>query len=123
MDAWKDEGYSTVASSVPKKKGGEELYAANCLSCHQADGRGLKGEFPPLAGNLLVQADDPRPAIKVVLDGMSDAPIQGVEYKAIMPGFRETLSDKEVAEVLTYVRNEWGNHASRVSTRTVERYR
>lgn len=123
MDAWKDEGYPTVAAPTAKKKDGADLYAANCLSCHQADGKGLKGEFPPLAGNVLVQAEDPRPAIKVVLDGMSGTPVQGVDYKAIMPGFRSKLTDQEVAAVLNYVRNEWGNQAPSVSSRTVRQYR
>ena len=122
MDAWKDAGYPTAVKKTPKKKvsRGADLYAANCLSCHQANGQGLAGEFPPLAGNLLVNAADPRPAIKVVLDGMAGTEVGGVHYRAVMPGFRQKLADDEVAEVLSYVRTSWGNTATQVSAADVK---
>lgn len=122
MDAWKDAGYPTAVQKTPKKKvsRGADLYAANCLSCHQANGQGLTGEFPPLAGNMLVNAADPRPAIKVVLDGMAGTEVGGVHYRAVMPGFRQKLADDEVAEILSYVRTSWGNTATKVSAADVK---
>ena len=120
MDAWKDEGYPTTVKPVKKGSRGAELYAANCVSCHQANGQGLQGEFPPLAGNVLVNAADPTPAIKVVLDGMAGTEVGGVHYRAVMPGFAGKLNNDEIAEILSYVRTSWGNQAPRVKAAEVK---
>jgi mono/diheme cytochrome c family protein len=83
------------------------LYLEHCSGCHQAQGRGIAGLFPPLAGNGVVLARDPANIIKVVLGGI---PAQG-KY-APMPSFASQLTDKGVADGANYVRTSWDNTAS-----------
>jgi cytochrome c oxidase subunit 2 len=81
------------------KQRGEKVYAANCVACHQANGKGIPGTFPALDGSPVVNG--PRAEqINVVLNG-----IKG------MPPFKQTLSDTEIAAVITYTRNSWSNKA------------
>jgi mono/diheme cytochrome c family protein len=79
----------------------------NCSGCHQAQGTGMPGVFPPLAGNGAVIAAEPNDILKVVLFGI---PAQN-GYIA-MPAFGGQLSDQQVADLANYVRNSWGNQAS-----------
>ena len=91
-----------------------------CGACHQANGQGTPGTFPPLAGADWVTASDPARVIRIVLDGVA-GPIQvnGAGYNSAMPGWRTQLSDQEIANVITYVRNAWGNSASAVKPEEV----
>jgi cytochrome c oxidase cbb3-type subunit 2 len=98
---------------------GRDLYAANCSSCHQADGEGLPGVFPPLKGSGVVNKDDPTKHIQVVLNGMRGARAGGVVYSAAMPPFAVTLSDTEIANVINFERSSWGNHGAPVTTAQV----
>src|SRR5690606_23701611 len=66
---------------------GNNLYASNCASCHQADGSGMAGVFPPLAGDHLVVAEDPTGHIEAVLHGLQGVAIDGVSYASPMPAF------------------------------------
>ncbi len=78
---------------------GEKVYAANCVACHQANGAGVPGAFPALAGSAVVNgAQDGQ--IGILLNG-----------KNAMPGWKSVLSDTEIAAVITYTRNSWGNKA------------
>ncbi|MCL4302159.1 MAG: cytochrome c [Anaerolineae bacterium] len=88
---------------------GEGLFALNCAACHQANGQGIEGVYPPLAGNEFVLTDDPSPAIQVVLTG-----------RAGMPHFQDYLSTEEIAAILSYVRNAWGNNASPVNVEQIQ---
>jgi cytochrome c oxidase subunit 2 len=82
------------------KQRGEKVYAANCVACHQANGKGVPGAFPALDGSPVVTG--PRAAqINVVLNGQK-----------AMPAFKQTLSETEIAAVITYTRNSWSNKAS-----------
>jgi mono/diheme cytochrome c family protein len=83
------------------------LYLDHCSGCHQAQGRGIPGVFPPLAGNGVVLAGNPANIIKVVLGGI---PAQG-KYTP-MPGFASQLTDKGIADIANYIRTSWGNTAS-----------
>ncbi|NQV74194.1 nitrite reductase, copper-containing [bacterium] len=86
---------------------GSRIFAANCAACHQPSGQGIAGVFPPLAGSDFLMADAAR-AIGVVVNGLSEEiEVNGVKYNGVMPGVR--LSDEDVANVLTFVRNSWGN--------------
>ncbi len=78
---------------------GETLFAQNCAACHQAQGQGVAGAFPKLAGNAFVQGD-PRAVASVLLHGRGG-----------MPNFSEDLSDADIAAVLSFVRSSWGNSA------------
>ena len=85
------------------KQRGEKVYTANCAACHQANGKGIPGAFPPLDGDPVVNG--PRAAqINVVLNGKIDGALQ-------MPAWKAVLSDTEIAAVITYTRNNWSNKA------------
>ena len=90
---------------------GEKIYAANCIACHQATGQGTPAmKAPALAGNKLVTGADREP-IDTVLNGRPNTAMQP---------FKQQLSDAEIAAVLTYVRNSWGNKASEVQPAEVK---
>jgi cytochrome c oxidase subunit 2 len=79
---------------------GEKVYAANCVACHQATGKGVPGAFPALDGSQVV-------------NGMQDGQIAiMLNGKNAMPAWKATLSDTEIAAVITYTRNSWNNKAS-----------
>lgn len=88
---------------------GEEVYINNCSRCHEVDGRGFADLYPPLAGNPIVILHDPNPTIDVVLHG-----------RHAMPGFADILDGEEIAAVITYIRNTWGNDASMVQPRQIQ---
>lgn len=97
---------------------GQRVYNANCMACHQGDGAGLPGAFPPLAGSDYLMADKAR-AIRVVTDGLSGpVVVNGTTYNSVMP--KVNLSDDDVANVLTYVRNSWGNDGDLISVGDVQ---
>jgi mono/diheme cytochrome c family protein len=101
---------------------GKRVYETVCGACHQADGSGVQGLFPPLAGSSWVQGDEVR-LIRVILHGlMGEIEVGGVTYSGMMPPFG-SLRDPEVAAVATYVRGAWGNEAAAVTTATVARIR
>ncbi len=92
---------------------GRILYAANCSQCHQADGTGVRDEVPPLAGSDFL-AKGPERAIAVVLHGLKgELRVHGRSYDSAMPQLFQ-LSNEEVADVLTFVYNSWGNPGGEV---------
>ncbi len=93
---------------------GERVYALRCQTCHQADGSGVEGAFPPLKPNEWVQSDRGR-LIRLVLHGVQgEIEVQGTTYQGIMPAFGY-LNDDEIAAVLTYVRQSFGNDTTAVA--------
>lgn len=99
---------------------GMKVFATNCSSCHQANGKGQPGVFPPLAGNTVVTASSPVQVIHIVKDGLSGkVVVAGTTYNGQMPAWRGTLSDGDIASVVTYIRSAWGNHAGAVTTSQV----
>jgi len=102
---------------------GAKIYAANCMVCHGADGKGLANVFPPLAGTDWVKGP-PRRLIALTLDGLNGPEkVYGVVYRGMMPAWRYSLNDQKIAAVLTYVRQEWGNNASPVSALEISQLR
>lgn len=94
------------------------LYYMYCGICHQANGRGASGRFPPLAGTDWVTGDKER-LIKILLNGMEGSiDVNGEVYVGLMPQ-HSFLSDEELAEILTYIRQNFGNKASAVTTNEV----
>jgi len=99
----KDSGDKEFSMDELKSKG-EVVYKANCLACHQANGQGIKGVFPAIDGSPLANLKENIPAhIHQVIYG-----------KGIMPAFGEQLSDSEIAAVVTFARNNWGNKTGHV---------
>jgi nitrite reductase (NO-forming)/hydroxylamine reductase len=87
---------------------GEKAYQSACMACHQADGKGLPGAFPPLAGSDYLKADKHR-AIGNVLRGLTGpVVVNGVTFNSVMPPMSQ-LADAELANALTYAMNSWGN--------------
>ena len=111
---------TTLAFNRPAfRHDGEALYLSRCMSCHQADGNGIAGVFPPLNGTEWVIGDKGR-LIRIVLDGlMGETEVQGVTYSGAMPPWKAFLSDQEVADLLTYIRSAWENDASVVTPQEV----
>lgn len=97
---------------------GEKLYQTYCAACHQPNGQGLAGAFPPLAASDYLLADKNR-AIKTVIGGLSgEITVNGKTYNAVMPNL-SYLNDEQVANVVTYVMNSWGNEGYQVSSAEV----
>jgi len=95
-------------------KAGEALFAGTCSVCHQVNGQGIEGVFPPLAGSDLL-AKDPYRAAKIVLNGLSGpVTVNGKVYNSVMPPMSQ-LNDDELANILTYVTHAWGNKGYRYS--------
>jgi mono/diheme cytochrome c family protein len=102
---------------------GEALYVDNCTGCHMANGEGLAQAFPTLKGSSAVQAQLPDTVIHVVLAGAKMAVTQGKPTGFAMPAFHWKLDDKEVADLVTYIRNAWDNHASPTTADAVSKIR
>ena len=110
---------STAFLIVPETDEGEKIYLSRCMSCHQVDGKGIAGVFPPLVDTEWVTGDS-GVLIRIVLDGMmGDVKVNGVVYSGAMPPWKSFLSDEETAAVVTYVRSSWGNDASAVTSQQV----
>jgi nitrite reductase (NO-forming) len=111
-------GTLTVEDQV---RAGQALFAGTCSVCHQANGAGLPGVFPPLAKSDYL--GDVTKAMRVVLHGLSGkVVVNGQEYNSVMPPMTQ-LNDDEVANILTYVLNSWGNPGGQVSKDDVKKQR
>lgn len=111
--------------SVAASTGGEaalpdggQLYQTTCMACHQSNGKGIPGAFPPLAGSKVVNDKDPELMIRIILQGYDAHP----EY-AQMPGFADMLSDEEIAAIANHERTSWGNTGTTVSAQEVAEIR
>lgn len=94
---------------------GAELYMTRCMSCHQMNGRGVPGVFPPLVDTEWVTGDKGR-LIRVVLHGLTGEITVGDEtYSGAMPPWKSFLDDDETAALLTYIRTSWGNDATEIT--------
>lgn len=118
-------GLATTASAqLPAAaiEAGKKVYTKHCLACHMADGNGIPGLNPPLGKTDWVTGDKKR-LINVVLKGLQDpVVVNGEEYVNAMPPMAY-LTDKEVADVLTYIRNSFGNKASAITEAEVKAQR
>jgi mono/diheme cytochrome c family protein len=94
---------------------GQQIYADECAGCHKPDGKGIPGLFPALAGTSLVQQRDSASLLHVVLRGTMGLATPQAPTAPGMPAFAWVLNDDEVAAVLTYIRNSWGNSAPAVA--------
>ena len=106
---------TTGALTVEEQmKAGQALFAGTCSTCHQPNGAGLPGVFPPLAKSDWLAAN-PKRAIDVVLGGLSGpVKVNGQDYNSVMPPMNQ-LTDDEVANILTYVMGSWGNGGGKIT--------
>ena len=113
------EDTATTEVTFDPFRAGERFYRRNCMICHQDDGQGVSGAFPPLVSTDWVQGSEER-LIKVVLHGLSGPiEVRGNTYNGLMPGFH-TSRDRDIAAVLTWIRtNDWGNDAEEITEEEV----
>jgi mono/diheme cytochrome c family protein len=113
-----NEAKATTGSTDERFASGKKLYAAHCAACHQSNGQGLAGAFPPLAESSYL-AEGAGPAITAVVNGLSGPiTVNGADYDAVMPGM-SYLDDEEVAKIVTFVMNSWNNPGGVVSAADV----
>ncbi|MCC6383663.1 MAG: cytochrome c [Bacteroidia bacterium] len=114
----KKKNTGTDSQTQPSGPDGATLYTNTCGACHQADGKGLAGAFPPLAGSTIVNDNDPELMIKIILQGYDAR----AEY-AVMAPFADMLNDDEIAAIATHERSSWGNNAPAITAEMVKKIR
>ena len=102
---------------------GASLYTGVCWACHGYDGKGFAPYTPALAGNPVVLDEDPSSLINLVLNGSNPLVVKGTPDSYRMPQFRLQLSDQQIADVVTFIRNGWGNRAPAVAAGQVTELR
>lgn len=102
---------------------GEKIYENNCVACHGSQGQGIENAYPPLAGNRAVTLRQTENLVQMLLYGGFGASTGGHPRPFGMPPFVLALNDREIASVLSYIRNSWGNQAHEVSALEVHRIR
>lgn len=123
-------GAGSVAAAGPAIPGvsapagrGVKLYEDHCAACHGDQGAGVAGAYPPLAGNRAVLMAMPANLVRIVLEGGFAPSTAGHPRPYGMPPFAQTLSNDDIALLLTHLRSSWGNRAEAVSAVEVNRYR
>ncbi|MEO7054590.1 MAG: cytochrome c [Rhizomicrobium sp.] len=114
---------SALLPDDPAMRAGAKLFQNNCVGCHGWDGKGEKLIFPPLAGNAILLQSSAESLTRVVLEGAQSAGTKAAPTAPAMPSFAWKLKDAEVADLLTYIRNSWGNAAAPVSAESVGKIR
>jgi nitrite reductase (NO-forming) len=113
---------ASVAGTLTKEqqiKAGEVLFKGTCSTCHQETGKGIPNVFPPLAGSDLL-LKNPQRGIEIALNGLSGpVTVNGSTYTSVMPPMSQ-LNDDEIANILTYVLNSWGNNGGAISSQQVK---
>jgi mono/diheme cytochrome c family protein len=113
------QGAEQVAELSPRDRG-KKIFAANCQTCHQANGLGVAGQYPPLAGSEFTTGGSRRPAMIVLKGLQGPVTVKGQKFgSAVMQPWDKTLTDQKIADVLTYERSEWGNNASPVTAEQI----
>jgi mono/diheme cytochrome c family protein len=109
---------AALAAAPPGEVDGAQVYTGKCAACHQANGQGLTGVFPPLVNSDWVNGS-PERLVQILLHGIQ-GPIEvnGVVYNGLMPAWK-SLPDEEIAAVASYVRVTWGNMAGPITTEVV----
>ncbi len=101
---------------------GKQIYAGKCSACHQATGAGLAGVFPPLKASEWVLGDD-KVLINILLHGVNgEMVVKGNTYNGAMPAWK-SMSDDELAAVMTYIRTDWGNQGTPITAKAVQAQR
>jgi mono/diheme cytochrome c family protein len=107
-------------SEAAEAVSGAAVFNGHCAACHQANGRGLPGVFPPLAGSEFANGDSAR-LVRLVLHGLTGpVTVAGATFNGAMPAWQDQLTDAQIAAVLTYVRSSFGNASPAVSAALVD---
>ena len=101
---------------------GQKIYRSACIACHEVDGTSAPRIYPPLPGNANLQSADPSSTLRIILDGAQTVTTPRAPNKGSMPAYPK-LSDQEIADVATYIRNAWGNAAPAVTPEQVAKAR
>ena len=102
---------------------GKKLFTTNCSSCHQTNGMGLAGQFPPLAGSRWATSD-PGLIVNIILKGLKGPiKVKGETYGQALNMAAVNLQDQQIANITTYIRQEWGNQASEITKEEVSGFR
>ena len=118
-----DQGVVLAAASnkAERVQRGANVYASNCVACHQAEGQGIPSAFPPLAKSDYLNADTPR-AIAAVIHGLTgEITVNNNKFNSVMPAM--ALNDEDVANVLSYVYSAWENNGKEVTPEDVAKVR
>jgi mono/diheme cytochrome c family protein len=114
--------FAALSTTAEAQKTGAEVFAT-CSACHQANGQGVPGAFPPLAGSEWVNGKGDIP-IAIVLHGLQGPiTVKGQKYNGVMAPWGTTFNDDQIAAVVTYIRSQWGNKAPAVTKADVARVR
>ncbi len=108
-------GGAQAAELSPADRG-KKIFSANCATCHQASGLGVAGQYPPLAGSEYVNGGTKRLGMIVLKGLQGPLTVKGAQFgSAVMQPWDKTLTDAKIGDVLTYIRQEWGNKGGPVS--------
>jgi mono/diheme cytochrome c family protein len=109
-----------TSSAAQASAVGAQVYAANCTGCHGANGAGVAGAFPPMAGNKSILASETYVADVLLYGLQGQINVDGQTYNGVMPAWAAQLSDAEIAGVLDHIRSSWGNSATAVPEAVVK---
>ena len=99
---------------------GTALYAANCQSCHQENGEGLKGAFPPLKGSKIVLDDNPEAMVNIIMNGYTGRVSEG--FPPMPPiGTNNNLKPEEISAIMNHEKTSWGNNAKKVTAADIQK--
>jgi mono/diheme cytochrome c family protein len=118
-----EKSQTPIAASAPEMAAGGAIYRDQCSACHGLDGKGVDRLFPSVANSSMARADDPTSVIRIVLRGARSVATDREPTAPGMPSYGWQLNDSQVANVLNYIRNSWGNAAPAVSLDDVGRLR
>ena len=115
-------GAPVVAAKSAVPRTGAQIFSSTCAACHQAQGEGTN-VYPPLAGSEWVNGAESR-VVRIILHGLvGDVEVQGQPFNGAMPAWGPTLSDAEIAAVVTYIRASFGNQSLPITAATVAQAR
>lgn len=118
-----EEPQSAVGGEVKSEVKGDMVYAGVCQACHQSDGKGIPGKYPPLSGSEWLLHDELTPA-RIVLYGLEgEIAVKGTGFNNKMPQFHDKLSDEEIAAAISFARSSFGNKAPAVTPVQVDSMR
>lgn len=108
----------------PFIENGRFIYTSACAPCHQPDGNGVPGQYPPLAGSEWILEAGSGRLIRLMLHGLEgQIEVKGLQFNNTMVPWKDLLSDAQIAAVLSFIRSEWGNKAPRVTPEQVKMIR